>query len=119
MVANGQLEFTNGGWCMNDEAVTHYVDIIDQMSLGSKYLTLNSAELLLQYFWDFTLSTSCDVTKFKQRAWKILSWSVVFWLNIKIYDIILSLISSTNQFFCICSAFYKEKRSPLFLQCEK
>lgn len=37
LVANGQLEFINGGWCMNDEAVTLYSDIIDQMSLGSKY----------------------------------------------------------------------------------
>lgn len=34
MVADGRLEFINGGWCMNDEATTHYVDIIDQMSLG-------------------------------------------------------------------------------------
>lgn len=36
LVSNGQLEFVNGGWCMNDEAATHYVDIIDQMSLGLK-----------------------------------------------------------------------------------
>ena len=34
LVKSGQLEFINGGWCMNDEAATHYVDIIDQMSLG-------------------------------------------------------------------------------------
>jgi len=37
MVNSGRLEFINGGWCMNDEATTHYVDIIDQMSLGLKY----------------------------------------------------------------------------------
>lgn len=36
LVAEGRLEFVNGGWCMNDEATTHYVDIIDQMSLGLK-----------------------------------------------------------------------------------
>lgn len=34
MVANKQLEFVNGGWCMNDEAATHYNAIIDQMTLG-------------------------------------------------------------------------------------
>ncbi len=34
LVEKGQLEFINGGWCMNDEASTHYVDIIDQMALG-------------------------------------------------------------------------------------
>lgn len=37
LVAQGRLEFVNGGWCMNDEATTHYVDIIDQMSLGLRF----------------------------------------------------------------------------------
>ena len=34
LVKNKQLEFVNAGWCMNDEASTHYNAIIDQMSLG-------------------------------------------------------------------------------------
>ena len=34
LVAKKQLEFTNAGWCMNDEATTSYTDIIDQMTLG-------------------------------------------------------------------------------------
>lgn len=34
----GRLEFVNGGWCMNDEATTHYSAIIDQMSLGLHFL---------------------------------------------------------------------------------
>ncbi|KAB7498675.1 Lysosomal alpha-mannosidase, partial [Armadillidium nasatum] len=34
VVENGQLEFINGGWCMNDEASAHYNSIIDQMTVG-------------------------------------------------------------------------------------
>ena len=35
LVESGQLSFANGGWCMHDEATPHYVDMIDQMTLGS------------------------------------------------------------------------------------
>jgi len=41
LVANGQLEFINGGMCMNDEASTHYVDIVDQMALGHAFIKDN------------------------------------------------------------------------------
>ena len=34
LVKNKQLEFVNAGWCMNDEAGTHYNAIIDQMTAG-------------------------------------------------------------------------------------
>ncbi|XP_034262785.1 lysosomal alpha-mannosidase [Pantherophis guttatus] len=38
LVAEGRLEFVNGGWCMNDEASVHYNAVIDQMSLGLHFL---------------------------------------------------------------------------------
>lgn len=38
LVANGQLEFINGGWVMNDEAVTNYVSVINQMTEGHLFL---------------------------------------------------------------------------------
>ena len=38
LVANKQLEFINGGWCMHDEAGTHYVDMIDQTTYGHRFI---------------------------------------------------------------------------------
>ncbi|CAI5521660.1 unnamed protein product [Closterium sp. Naga37s-1] len=38
LVKNGQLEFTNGGWCTHDEAATHYTDMVHQMSLGLRLI---------------------------------------------------------------------------------
>ena len=37
-IRNGQLEFANGGWVMNDEATAHYQHIIDQMRIGMDFL---------------------------------------------------------------------------------
>lgn len=38
LVAAGQFVFVNGGWCMHDEAATHYIAMIDQTTLGHRYL---------------------------------------------------------------------------------
>ena len=38
LVKAGQLTFVNGGWCMHDEAATHYIGMVDQTTLGHRLL---------------------------------------------------------------------------------
>ena len=40
-VKSSQLDFVNGGWCMHDEAATHYMGMIDQTTLGHAFLKEN------------------------------------------------------------------------------
>lgn len=37
-ISEGRVELVNGGLVMNDEATTHYADIIDQMTLGMRWI---------------------------------------------------------------------------------
>ncbi|EGD74140.1 hypothetical protein PTSG_06149 [Salpingoeca rosetta] len=41
LVANGQLEFVNGGWCMHDEAGPHYVEMVENTARGHLFLKKN------------------------------------------------------------------------------
>jgi alpha-mannosidase len=38
LIANEQWSFVNGGWCMHDEACTHYIGMMDQTTLGHAFL---------------------------------------------------------------------------------
>lgn len=50
LVKTGQLEFVNAGWVMHDEAATHYVEMIDQMTLGHMFV-LNEFGVTPSAFW--------------------------------------------------------------------
>ena len=41
LVHQGRLQFAGGGWTQNDEAVTHYSAILDNLSLGMKFIADN------------------------------------------------------------------------------
>ena len=41
LVKQNQLTFVNGGWCMHDEATTHFMGMIDQTTRGHDFLKTN------------------------------------------------------------------------------
>ncbi|KAH9365769.1 hypothetical protein HPB48_016845 [Haemaphysalis longicornis] len=46
-ISEGRVELVNGGLVMNDEATTHYSDIIDQMTLGMRWINATFGPLCL------------------------------------------------------------------------
>ena len=38
LVADGQLSFANGGWCMPDEGATHYADLFANAQKGLRWI---------------------------------------------------------------------------------
>ncbi|XP_020573833.1 alpha-mannosidase At3g26720-like [Phalaenopsis equestris] len=38
LISSGRLELINGGMCMHDEAAPHYIDMIDQTTLGHRFI---------------------------------------------------------------------------------
>lgn len=38
LVSGKQLTFVNGGWCMHDEAASHFIGMMDQLSTGHAFL---------------------------------------------------------------------------------
>jgi hypothetical protein len=56
LVAEGQLDFVNGGYVQNDEATSHYVAMIDQTTRGHMYVCsqlhrLGRAGVCLDFAW--------------------------------------------------------------------
>jgi hypothetical protein len=50
LVAAEQLEMINGAWVMHDEAAAHYIDMIDQTTLGHKFL-MDEFQVLPKIGW--------------------------------------------------------------------
>lgn len=67
-VANGQLEFINGGWCMADEADVDYEGVVNQLTLGHKFL-LEELGVRPRVAWHIgKVHTACVLCKHQATA---------------------------------------------------
>ena len=68
LVADGQLEFVNGGWCMHDEANPSYVDMIDQTALGHRWI-MQEFGVAPKVTWQVRGTTSTETGALAIRQW--------------------------------------------------
>ena len=62
-VLEGRIEFVNGGWVSNDEAITYYSDIILQMRLGNEFI-LQEFNVIPKVAWNIDVLGHSNAMQF-------------------------------------------------------
>eukprot|EP01116_Phalansterium_solitarium_P021917 TRINITY_DN7035_c0_g1_i3.p1 TRINITY_DN7035_c0_g1~~TRINITY_DN7035_c0_g1_i3.p1 ORF type:complete len:265 (-),score=67.81 TRINITY_DN7035_c0_g1_i3:187-981(-) len=77
LVDNGHLEFVGGGWVQNDDSVTYYPSIINQVTLGHDFLQreLNTKPMNVWQVDSYGVSSLAPI------LWANFSWNMQACLN--------------------------------------
>ena len=72
----------NGGWCMHDEAATHYVAMIDQTSLGHSFIKEHFGEAALprvgwQVWYPIVCKATCTLLAKPKHLWAFMARSIL------------------------------------------